>query len=362
MIAVLSKPADQVGVSDLEELINSEVPESDQIEFKENLSTRGESRDRWITDGDRIGKKAKDSVLEEAVAFANAYGGALLIGIRESESSPPVAAEIKPIPRCADLAERLKLVFRDCVEPQIPSVEIFAVPTAGDCGVVVIRTGRSRMAPHRVTTTLVCPIRRSDRCEKMTMREIQDLTLNMSRGLERLERKLSIRSERFEQEIQKFGAFPTQQFGIRATGLPVGEEIRFDSVYGEDSLYEPWHQVVHINEDETEIQLNFPEPPSDWQPFLRAARTQRRSDDSYYKTRKYTYREIDCDGLVELGLFWCQAPSNPLQLPSSWPISMFANLAVWANKVRHEAASPTWEYALGLGNAYQRNVDSAIGI
>ena len=105
MIAVLSKPADQVGVSDLEELINSEVPESDQIEFKENLSTRGESRDRWITDGDRIGKKAKDSVLEEAVAFANAYGGALLIGIRESESSPPVAAEISSpaIPRCADL-------------------------------------------------------------------------------------------------------------------------------------------------------------------------------------------------------------------------------------------------------------------
>ena len=40
MIAVLSKPADQVGVSDLEQLIESEVPESDQIEFKESLPTK----------------------------------------------------------------------------------------------------------------------------------------------------------------------------------------------------------------------------------------------------------------------------------------------------------------------------------
>ena len=46
MIAVLSKPADQVGVSDLKELIDSEVPESDQIEFKESLST---TRDGFAT-------------------------------------------------------------------------------------------------------------------------------------------------------------------------------------------------------------------------------------------------------------------------------------------------------------------------
>ena len=100
----------------------------------------------------------ENELLEEAVAFANAYGGALLLGIRESESRPPVAAEITPIPKCQELAERLNLVFRDCVEPQIPVIEIFAVPTDGDCGVVVIRTGRSRMAPHRVKPTRKCPI------------------------------------------------------------------------------------------------------------------------------------------------------------------------------------------------------------
>ena len=143
MIAVLSKPADQIDVNDLDELIDSEVPESDQIEFKETLPTRDGPPDIWITRREGIGNKARDTILDEAVAFANAYGGALLLGIRESGNSPRVAAEIKPIPRCADLAERLKLVFRDCVEPHIPMIEIFAVRTDGDCGVVVIRTSRS---------------------------------------------------------------------------------------------------------------------------------------------------------------------------------------------------------------------------
>ena len=198
MISVLSKPLDQIGPGDLQELIDSEVPEGEQIEFKRSLRSKGDgTADRWLTHGDGIGERARDQILEEAVAFANAYGGVLLLGIAESRGSEPkprVAAEISPIPRCADLAERLKLVFRDCVEPQIPRVEIVAVPTCGDGGVVVIRTGRSRMAPHRVEPTRKCPIRRSDRCEEMTMREIQDLTLNLSRGLERLERRLKQRS------------------------------------------------------------------------------------------------------------------------------------------------------------------------
>ena len=142
----------------------------------------------------------------------------------------PVAAEIKPIPRCADLAERLKLVSRDCVEPQLPSIEIFAVPTDGDCGVVVIRTGRSRMAPHRVKPTRKCPIRRSDRCEEMTMREIQDLTLNLSRGLERLERQLETRSKRLEKEFERITS-PDRAHGLRVTAAPVGDDIRFERVY-----------------------------------------------------------------------------------------------------------------------------------
>ena len=346
MIAVLSKPADQVGVSDLKELIDSEVPESDQIEFKERLSTKGDSDDRWITHGDRLGDRARESILEEAVAFANAYGGALLLGIVESGSRPPIAAAISPIPRCADLAERLKLVFRDCVEPQMPIVEIFAVPTDGESGVVVIRTGRSRMAPHRVTTTLDCPIRRSDRCEKMTMREIHDLTLNLSRGLERLERRLETRSKRFVDEFERITS-PDRAHGIRVTAAPLGEEVRFERVYDVSELYEPWHRVLLVNKKQARV-LQFPTLGNVWQPMLRAAR-----NDSLLSRQTpeiNIYRETHSDGLVEIGIVDCHTVGhgiqNQLRLFPERLIVVFANAIVWANGVRNYASVPSSEFAI----------------
>ena len=122
MIELLSKPADQIGTSDIDSLIASEVPEGEQIEFKESLSTKGGSEDPWMAGKNKIGDPAKDVLLKEAIGFANAYGGAVLLGIRESEANPPVADRIVPIQRCAALAERLKLVFRDRVEPQLPGL------------------------------------------------------------------------------------------------------------------------------------------------------------------------------------------------------------------------------------------------
>ena len=189
MIGVLSKPAHQIGISDIESLIASNVPEGEQVEFKESLSTEKGTVEPWMEGKEKIGNQAKEVLLTEAVGFANAYGGAVLLGIRESKAKPPVAARIVPIERCTDLAERLQLVFRDCVEPQLPRIDIFAVPTEGEKGVVIIRVGKSRLAPHRVKfkKIRICPIRRSDRCEEMSMREIQDMTLNVSRGLERLD-------------------------------------------------------------------------------------------------------------------------------------------------------------------------------
>ena len=63
MIGVLSKPADQIDISDIKSLIDSEVPEGEQIEFKENLSTKGGSDDPWNTGKNKIGEQAKDALL-----------------------------------------------------------------------------------------------------------------------------------------------------------------------------------------------------------------------------------------------------------------------------------------------------------
>lgn len=351
MIGVLSKPADQIGIDDVKALVSSEVPEGEQIEFKESLPAK--RQDPWMTGGDKIGDRARDAILEEAVAFANAHGGALVLGIEESSAKPPVAAGISPIPRCAELADRLKLVVRDCVEPQLPALEIFSVPTGDDAGVVVIRMGRSRLAPHRVRTTRVCPIRRSDRCEEMTMREIQDMTLNLSRGLERLERRLAERAERFGQEFRRLRT-PEDAWGIRLTAVPIGEEFRIDRVFRQGGIAkefeEPWHQV--------RIRASGSERPLDtdslrwllsgrWKPRLRATRRESASDFSSDLPRNL-FREFHSDGLVEMGLVSIRSfgSGNDTLLPPAFAVEMFANLAVWADRVRNQADAPATEYAL----------------
>lgn len=350
MIEVLSKPADQISIGDIESLIDSQVPESEQIEFKESLPARKNSTDPWIEGKNTIGDRAKNEILEEVVAFANAYGGVCLIGIKESRTKPPVAAEISPIPQCAELAERLKLVFRDCVEPQFPQIEIIPIKTDSENGVIICRVGQSRLAPHRVTRTLVCPIRRSDRCEKMSMREIQDLTLNISRGLERLERRLSERSEQFQHEFKRINK-PEKSFGIRATAIPVGDEIRFDRVFYQgriiEDLSEPWRSALQ-SKDGTRIYDAQNNEPTHWRPILRGARAEFYSEETR-KLPEQIYREIHSDGLIELGHLsgtYTHQEREILSLPPSYPLVLFANLITQAHRVRNQAGVPVAEYAV----------------
>ena len=349
MIPVLSKPRDEIDISDIEYLIDSQVPEGEQIEFKETLPAKGNgSPDPWMSDQSSIGDRAKNQILEEAVAFANAHGGALLLGIKESESKPPVAAEISPIPQCAELAERLKLIFRDCVEPQLPVLDIFAVPTDGENGVVTIRVGRSRNAPHRVTKTLVCPIRRADRCEEMSMREIQDMTLNVSRGLERLDKRLAERSERFSDEFKRLET-PEDAFGFRMTAAPVGDEIRIDRVFSQGRITKeydtPWYTVEQeSNGNKRVFEYPIDWPPQSWRPILRGARAEL---GTAFPGEPYnSYRELHGDGLVEIGFFSGSSIIRESPLPPDWFIVMFTNLSVWADHIRKQTDSPTTEYAL----------------
>ena len=136
------------------------------MEFKRELPAEGTSnQDPWMTDQRTIGGYAKNKILKEVVAFANAYGGVLVLGIEEDgKAEPAVAKKICPIPKCEKAAKRFRDIFRGRVEPKLPVCDIFAVETGSDeTGVVVFRVpGRSRLAPHRITRTNICPIRRWD--------------------------------------------------------------------------------------------------------------------------------------------------------------------------------------------------------
>ena len=141
------------------------------------------------------------------------------------------------------------------------------------------------------------------------MREIQDMTLNVSRGLERLDKRLTDRRGRFEQEFS-YLENPSKAFGVRVTAVPLGDDMWYERVYNSrkiiDELYEPWRKISIAHKGrEFGIFEVFPEiHPVFWRPMLRAVRA---DDTSYFANKRVlnnpvpeynVFREVHCDGLV----------------------------------------------------------------
>ena len=205
------------------------------MEFKRELpAAKAGERDPWMIDQTKIGGYAKNKILKEVVAFANAYGGVLVLGIEEDgKAETAVAKKICPIPKCEELAKRFRLIYsvtgwnRSCRRAIFSQWKRAARRLGSSYSGV---PGRSRLAPHRIKGINICPIRRWDRSEEMTMREIQDMTLNMARGLERLDKKLQEREKRFEHEFERICA-PGHAYGIRITAVPVGDDLRLQRIF-----------------------------------------------------------------------------------------------------------------------------------
>lgn len=186
---MFGKPINALTATDIDRLVNDAVRESDVVEFKEALSAKG-GRDAWHDGAAKIGDVARDKIVNEVIAFANSHGGTLVLGITETDDKPARAEKIVPIQRCADLAERLSRALADIVEPPLaPFPSIVPVLIEGDAGVVVFQVAASRNAPHRHRGSLESYVRRGEQAVRMTMREIQDLTLQVERGLALLERQ-----------------------------------------------------------------------------------------------------------------------------------------------------------------------------
>lgn len=191
---ILRLNIDAIEVEHLKQLVAARTRESETLEFKATLpfqSQKGQPQqaDRWIEQGDRIGEYARDQILSEMVAFANATGGTLVIGVVESDDLPREAVSLAPLPKCEELARRLLDAAEDIIEPRLPSLMARGIPIdeTGQ-GYVVLRVGRSRAGPHRLNgKAREFYIRRGERAARMDVREIKSLTLELARSDERLE-------------------------------------------------------------------------------------------------------------------------------------------------------------------------------
>ena len=76
MLPIFTKPLHGVTGEDAQQLISEQVPEGATVEFKEALPQKKGGADPWITKG-QVPEYARNEILAELVAFANAHGGHL---------------------------------------------------------------------------------------------------------------------------------------------------------------------------------------------------------------------------------------------------------------------------------------------
>jgi hypothetical protein len=178
----LNKPFVEITKEDVERLVADRMTESEELEFKRELPSKG-GPSAWSLGSEKIEAFSRDRLLEEVIAFANAGGGYLILGIEESADEPAQAKEIAPLQRCRHLAEKLHEQADACIEPRIPTLSVIAVRLREDSddGVIVFHILRSPIAPHRLQSNKESFIRRGSRCVTLTMQEIQNIILTSRR-------------------------------------------------------------------------------------------------------------------------------------------------------------------------------------
>ncbi|MBK3660544.1 ATP-binding protein [Bradyrhizobium diazoefficiens] len=119
---------------DLQRLIQAQVPERRDIEYKANV----------------YGGQDKDlsEFLADVSSFANTAGGDIIIGMTE-QAGLPTALSALQIDADAEVL-RLEASARTGLQPQIFGFAVQAVPITGGGHVLVLRIPRSYNQPHRV--------------------------------------------------------------------------------------------------------------------------------------------------------------------------------------------------------------------
>jgi Schlafen, AlbA_2 len=183
---------DNLAEGDLVELVTGQVPEGLHLEYKRELYGN--------SDGDR------KEYLKDVSAFANAFGGHLLIGVREEAG---VAADIPGLATTNpdDVVLRLGQLARDGVEPRLQGLRVRAVPLANGMHCIVLRVARSWHPPHRVRAQSSNRFwtRNSGGAHEASIEELRAM---FTLGADALDRIRRFRDERLREILTDSGARP----------------------------------------------------------------------------------------------------------------------------------------------------------
>jgi Putative DNA-binding domain len=188
---------DNLAENDISELVAAQVPEGLRIDYKKDLYGHSDAEKR--------------EALKDVSAFANAFGGHLIIGIEEQNGLPtaiPGVANVNP----DDIILRLEQLIRTGVDPGIQGLRVRAVPLANGAYCFVLRIPRSWHPPHRVTAQNSNRfwIRNSGGAHEASVEELRTL---FTLGADALHRVHQFRDERLSEINSGNSARPLQGNG-----------------------------------------------------------------------------------------------------------------------------------------------------
>ena len=166
----------------IEQLVKAEeihgligTSESHVLEFKADFSGPIDKKD------------AKTDLVKEVVAFSNAHGGTLIIGVAEKSmgrDKPAVASHINPLDRIQAKRAIVEQVIKDGIEPMNPNVRCKAVEIGDGNGVIIVSVGMAPRSPVMSLYDNKAYRRVGTISQKMSMWEIQDMVIERAREIE----------------------------------------------------------------------------------------------------------------------------------------------------------------------------------
>lgn len=147
------------------EALQGFVDETDRVDFKENVPDNA-------------------SLAQLACAFANAYGGLVVIGIKDPDKSPDglTLATVPP-----DISNRAQTGLLSAIYARtFPAIrcESFAFSSSDGHAILIIRTPRSEIGPHQSLSTAnnPLPVRRGKQIGHLSLPEIEALQRRRDTG------------------------------------------------------------------------------------------------------------------------------------------------------------------------------------
>ena len=355
-MSILRKSLTEVTLADLDALIASAARETGELEFKGTLPfvpTKGQPAvaDRWIEKGDRLGDYARDQLLAEIVAFANADGGTLILGLHETKAEPRRAEALEALPNCEGLAHRLIDAAEDIIEPRLPSISSRTILASENrSGYIVLRVGKSLVGPHRLTTTREFYLRRGERTARMTARELKDHTLESLQFSNRFETTFLERHKNASMEYQRLQQEPQASpvsippLVVRVTAVPTTPQ----SIPDLTRRHKLWWkgQGFRLKVDRQEVDCGFPLRECGGEPRVRLRSLVADIDPRY----DCVSRLLRSDGIIEF--LMCEHRKDAYQgstvarIYIGWLVSLLVGAICQAEHLRKHLAWDAVEFGL----------------